>query len=84
MALLEGRTLAAQAPPKAVRFAWPFGGDLWHGIFRPASLPAVLRDALSPAVAHSWRLDDLPPLFFEIAQWARSAPGAWREQRVTR
>jgi len=84
VALLEGRALAAQAPPKAVRFAWPFGGDLWHGIFRPASLPAVLRDALSPAVAHSWRLDDLPPLFFEIAQWARSAPGAWREQRLTR
>jgi predicted ATP-grasp superfamily ATP-dependent carboligase len=85
VALLEGRTLApAQAPPKAVRFAWPFGGDLWHGLFRPASLPAVLRDALSPAVGHSWRLDDLSPLVFEIAQWARSAPGAWREQRMTR
>src|SRR5262249_55075992 len=85
VALLEGRTLApAEERPRAVRFAWPFGGDLWHGLFRPASLPAVLRDALSPAVAHSYRLDDPLPLAFEIAQWARSAPGAWREQRMTR
>ena len=83
VALLEGRTPAPeQAPPKAVRFAWPFGGDLWHGLFRPASLPAVLRDALSPAVAHSYRLGDPLPLVFEILQWARSAPGAWREQRT--
>ena len=62
---------------------WPFGGDLWHGLFRPASLPSVLRDALSPAVAHSYRLSDPLPLVFEILQWARSAPGAWREQRTT-
>jgi predicted ATP-grasp superfamily ATP-dependent carboligase len=85
VALLEGRGLGpAPDSRKAVRFAWPFGGDLWHGLFHPASLPAVLRDALSSRVAHSYRLDDPLPLVFEIAQWARSTPGAWREHRTTR
>jgi hypothetical protein len=84
VALLEGRTLAAQAPPKKVRFSWPLGGDLWHGLFRPSSLPAVMLDALSPGVAHSFRLRDPVPHLYELAQWARSTPGAWREQRMTR
>jgi hypothetical protein len=84
-ALLEGRGLGpAPDRGKAVRFAWPFGGDLWHGIFHPASLPAVLGDALSTRVAHNWRLDDPVPLLFEIAQWLRSTPGAWREHRAAR
>jgi hypothetical protein len=85
VALLEGRPLAPDAGKRSrVRFAWPFGGDLWHGLFRPSSLPAVLRDALSPGVAHSYRLDDPLPLLYEIAQWLRGAPGAWREHRMTR
>src|SRR5258705_143400 len=85
VALLEGRALAAKAEPgKKVRFSWPLGGDLWHGLFRPASLPAVLLDTFSPGVAHSFRLADPVPHLYELAQWARSAPGAWREQRVTR
>jgi hypothetical protein len=67
-----------------VRFSWPLGGDLWHGIFRPQSLPAVLRDALSPAVAHSVRLGDPLPTLWEAAQWLRSTPGAWREHRAMR
>ena len=53
-------------------------------MFHPASLPAVLGDAFSSRVAHSWRLDDPLPLFFEFAQWLRSTPGAWREHRMTR
>ena len=24
---------------RRVRFSWPLGGDLWHGLARPASLP---------------------------------------------
>jgi predicted ATP-grasp superfamily ATP-dependent carboligase len=85
VALLEGRALAPDSGPRRrVRFAWPLGGDLWHGLFRPSSLPAVLLDALSPGVAHSYRLGDPLPLFYEIAQWLRSAPGAWREHRMTR
>jgi len=85
VALLEGRGLGPVPDPHtAVRFAWPFGGDLWHGMFQPASLPAVLRDALSSGVAHSYRLDDPLPLLFEIAQCLRSTPGAWREHRTTR
>ncbi|HZJ72104.1 MAG TPA: hypothetical protein VFF36_14325, partial [Planctomycetota bacterium] len=78
---LERRTLPPQPPVKRVRFAWPLGGDLWHGLFRPAALPAVLRDALSPAVAKSFRWSDPLPMIWELAQWARSTPGAWREQR---
>jgi len=85
VALMEGRALAPErANGSAMRFTWPLGGDLWHGVFRPASLPAVLLDALSPAVAHSYRLGDPAPHFYEFAQWLRSAPGAWREHRSTR
>ena len=83
-ALLEGRALGPQERARRVRFSWPLGGDLWHGIFRPASLPAVLFDAISPGVAHSFRFADPLPHLYEFAQWARSAPGAWREQRMTR
>ncbi|HEY2954769.1 MAG TPA: hypothetical protein VGK89_05930 [Candidatus Eisenbacteria bacterium] len=85
VALLEGRALEPRpAPARAVRFSWPLGGDLWHGFFRPSSLPAVLWDALSPSVAHSFRPGDPVPHFYELAQWLRSAPGAWREHRSTR
>jgi predicted ATP-grasp superfamily ATP-dependent carboligase len=80
VALMEGRALAPQPPVPAVRFAWPFGGDLWHGLFEPASLGAVLRDAVSPRVAHNWRASDPLPHLFEAIQWVRSTPGAWREQ----
>ncbi len=82
VALLEGRPLVQPQPPyRQVRFSWPFGGDLWHGIAAPSHLPAVVRDALSPGVAHSLRWDDLLPSLYEIAQWARSTPGALREGR---
>ncbi len=84
VALLEGRALAPAAPPRAVRFSWPLGGDLWHGLFHPKSLPAVLLDALSPAVAHSYRASDPLPICYEVAQWLRSTPGAWREHRAMR
>jgi len=57
-AMLEGRALPPQAPVRAVRMSWPLGGDLWHGLFRPRALGAVLGDALSSKVAHSWRRDD--------------------------
>ncbi len=80
-ALLEGRTLGPQPPVKPVRFAWPLGGDLWYALRRPAAAPAVLWDALSPAVAHSFRWSDPAPTLWEIAQWARSTPGALREAR---
>ena len=80
-ALLEGGTLPPQRPYRAVRCSWPLGGDLWHGMFRPRALPAVLWDALSPRVAHTWRRDDLAPTWWEFLQWARSTPGAWREFR---
>lgn len=83
-ALLEGRALPPQAPYRAVRMSWPFGGDLWHGLYRPSALPRVLADALSPRVAHTWRGDDPAPLGREVLQWLRSAPGAWREHRDTR
>ncbi|MEP7028746.1 MAG: hypothetical protein ABI960_09150 [Candidatus Eisenbacteria bacterium] len=80
--LLEGRALAEPQPAyRRVRFSWPFGGDLWHGIAVPAHLPAVLLDALSPAVAHSLRWSDPLPSLYEVAQWARSTPGALREGR---
>lgn len=83
-ALLEGRTLPPQAPVRPVRFSWPLGGDLWHGLFQPASLPRVLWDALSPAVAHNFRWDDAAPHWWEALQWARSTPGAWNEHRNLR
>lgn len=82
--LLEGGTLSPQPPVRPVRFAWPLGGDLWHGLARPATLPRVLWEALSPGVAHSGRLADPLPHFYEIAQWIRSSPGAWREARALR
>ncbi|HTO89804.1 MAG TPA: hypothetical protein VMJ70_01615 [Candidatus Sulfotelmatobacter sp.] len=84
VALLEGQRLGPQAPVKRVRFSWPLGGDLWHGLFRPADLPRVLWDAISPAVAHNYRLDDPLPHVFELMQWARSFPGALREARELR
>jgi predicted ATP-grasp superfamily ATP-dependent carboligase len=84
VALLEGRALGPEERPRRVRFSWPLGGDLWHGLFRPASLPAVLFDAFWPGVAHSVRFGDPLPHVYELAQWARSAPGAWHEQRMTR
>lgn len=79
VALLEGSGLPLQAPYRRVRFAWPLGGDLWHGVFRPAALPRVLWDALSPGVAKSFRFSDPLPHLYEIVQWVRSSPGAWRE-----
>jgi predicted ATP-grasp superfamily ATP-dependent carboligase len=84
VALLEGRTLPPQPPVRRVRFAWPLGGDLWHGLFRPASLPAVLWDAVAPNVARSFRWSDPAPHFWELMQWGRSLPGAWREQKELR
>ena len=83
-ALLEGRPLPPQAPVRPVRFSWPLGGDLWHGLFQPASLPRVLWDALSPAVAHNFRWSDAAPHWWEVLQWARSTPGAWNEHRNLR
>ena len=68
---------------RAVRMSWPLGGDLWHGLFRPSALGAVLADAFSSKVAHTWRRDDPGPTWRELLQWARSAPGAFREQRDT-
>jgi hypothetical protein len=84
MALLEGGSLPAQSPVRRVRFAWPLGGDLWHGLFRPASLPSVLWDAISPGTARNFRLSDPAPHLWELIQWARSSPGAWREARELR
>ncbi len=82
--LLEGRELPPQLPYRRVRFSWPLGGDLWHGLSTPSALPRVLWDALSPAVAHSCRWSDPAPHFYELIQWLRSTPGAWRERRETR
>jgi predicted ATP-grasp superfamily ATP-dependent carboligase len=84
VALLEGHELPRQSPVRRVRFAWPLGGDLWHGLFHPSALPAVLRDAVWPGVARSFRWSDPVPTFYELAQWARSTPGAWREQKELR
>jgi len=84
VALLEGRELPPQGPVRRVRFAWPLGGDLWHGLFRPRALPRVLWDAISPGVARSFRAADPAPTWWELLQWARSAPGAWREHRDLR
>ena len=84
VALMEGRQLPPQVPYPPMRISWPLGGDLWHGLFQPTALIPVLRDALSPAVAHTWRADDPGPTWRELLQWARSAPGAWREFASTR
>ena len=84
VALLEGRTVPTAPAPRRVRFVWPLGGDLWHGMFRPSSLPSVLRDALSPRVARNLSAADPVPHLYELAQWARALPGAWREQRELR
>jgi predicted ATP-grasp superfamily ATP-dependent carboligase len=82
--LMDGGTLAPQPPVRRVRFAWPLGGDLWHGVFRPAALPAVAWDAVSPMVAHNFRLSDPVPSLFEFVQWVRSTPGAFREAQALR
>src|SRR5262249_12064836 len=84
VALLEGRTLPAQARARAVRYTWPLGGDLWHGLVRPASLPVVLWDAVSPWVRRSLSLGDPLPHVYEWAQCARSTPGALREAAALR
>jgi hypothetical protein len=84
VALLEGRVLPPQPPVRRVRFSWPLGGDLWHGLARPASLPVVLWDALWPGTAHNTRLSDPAPHLYELAQWARSTPGALAEARRLR
>jgi predicted ATP-grasp superfamily ATP-dependent carboligase len=84
VALIEGRALEPQRPVRSVRFTWPLGGDLWHGVARPSSLPRVLWDAISPGVAHNVRVSDPMPHVYELMQWARSAPGAWQEFRDLR
>jgi hypothetical protein len=84
VALMEGGALPPQPPYRRVRFSWPLGGDLWHGLFRPSSLPAVIGDALSPGVAHPFRARDPLPHLYEAWQWLRSTPGAWREFREMR
>jgi predicted ATP-grasp superfamily ATP-dependent carboligase len=81
VALMEGGTLGPQAPYRAVRFAWPFGGDLWHALAAPQDAPAVLRDLVSPRVAKSFRWSDPVPSLYEVFQWARSTPGAFHEWR---
>jgi len=83
-ALLEGRTLGPQPPVRHVRFSWPLGGDLWHGLARPAALPRVLWEAISPGVAHNGRWSDPLPHVYELMQCIRSTPGAWREARALR
>jgi hypothetical protein len=83
-ALLDGRTLGPQPPVRRVRFTWPLGGDLWHGLARPASLPQVLWEAISPGVAHNGRVSDPLPHVYELVQCIRSTPGAWREARALR
>ena len=82
--LLEGGTLPPQAPVRPLRFTWPLGGDLWHGLARPGSLPRVLWEACSPAVSHNMRWSDPMPHFVEFVQWARSAPGALHDARTMR
>jgi len=84
VALLEGETLGPQPPVPKVRLSWPLGGDLWHGLFKPSSLPAVIGDALSPQVAHTFHAADPMPTVYEALQWLRSGPGAWREFRSAR
>jgi hypothetical protein len=83
VAMLEARSLPPQGPVRPVRMSWPLGGDLWHGLFRPRALGSVIADALSSKVAHTWRRDDPGPTWREFVQWARSVPGAFREQRDT-
>ena len=84
VALMEGHVLPPQSDYPHVRFSWPLGGDLWHGLFRPQSLPRVLWDAVSPWVAHNFRWTDPVPHRYEISQWVRSTPGAWREFKELR
>jgi predicted ATP-grasp superfamily ATP-dependent carboligase len=82
VALLEGREPAQPQPPyRRVRLSWPLGGDLWHGIARPSAMPRVLLDAVSPGVAHTFRLSDPLPSLYEAMQWARSTPNALKEAR---
>jgi hypothetical protein len=64
-----------------VRCSWPLGGDLWHALARPLSLPRVLWDGVSPGVAHTFRWTDPVPSLFELLQWVRSTPNALREAR---
>src|SRR5262249_4730835 len=84
VALLEGGEIGPQAPVRPVRFSWPLGGDLWHGLLRPAALPGVLWDAVAPGVAHSFRWGATAPTFWVLIHALRSVPGAWREARDTR
>lgn len=83
-ALLDGRALSPQEPVRHVRYSWPLGGDLWHAIARPASLPRVAWDAVSPGVRHNLRWSDPLPHVYEWMQWARSTPNALREARKMR
>jgi len=84
VALLEGNELAPQEPYRKVRCSWPLGGDLWHALARPLSLPRVLWDGVSPGVAHTFRWTDPVPSAFELLQWVRSTPNALREARDLR
>ena len=84
VALLEGRELAPQGPYRKVRCSWPLGGDLWHALARPTSLPRVLWDGVSPNVAHTFRWTDPVPSLFELLQWVRSTPNALIEARRMR
>jgi predicted ATP-grasp superfamily ATP-dependent carboligase len=82
VALLEGRAIVEPQPAwRAVRCSWPLGGDFWHALAKPSALPRVLADALSPGVAHTFRLGDPLPTLYEVAQWARSTPNALKEAR---
>ncbi len=80
--LLEGGSLPPQPPVRPMRITWPLGGDLWHGLARPAALPRVLWEACWPGVAHTVRWSDPLPHLYELAQWARSAPGALHDART--
>lgn len=83
-ACLEGRPLGPAPRVRHLRFTWPLGGDLWHGLARPSSLGAVLWDAIAPGVARSFRWSDPLPHLWEAWQWARATPGAFREHRNLR
>ena len=82
--LLEGRELPPQPPVRQLRFSWPMGGDLWYGMARPSAMPRVLWDAMSPGVASNCLPSDPLPHLYELMQWVRSTPGAWREARALR
>ena len=79
VALLEGNELAPQEPYRKVRCSWPLGGDLWHGLARPLSLPRVLWDGVSPGVAHTFRWTDPVPSAVRAP-----AVGALDAERVAR